>query len=150
MIFDSYLAICLAHIQFYFTSNISVSEGFKLGPIKELLPDISYGKIKLALAQMEKSTGQVIGEVRIFFSSMAIFYEIGPFYTFLLLCTHAYLFNVKPTIDFRSFRGGEGGEPGIIIECIHETFYDDKTQELKLVLSFCYIKKEFENRWFLI
>jgi hypothetical protein len=67
LIFDSYLAICLAHIQFYFTSNISFSEGFKLGPIKELLPDISYGKIKLALAQMEKSTGQVIGEVRIFF-----------------------------------------------------------------------------------
>ena len=39
------------------------SEGFRLGPIKEQLPAIGFGKIKLALAQLEKSTGQVIQEV---------------------------------------------------------------------------------------
>ena len=47
----------------FFNLSAFVSEGFKLGPIKERLPDISFGKIKLALAQMEKSTGQVIQEV---------------------------------------------------------------------------------------
>ena len=46
---------------FYF-----ISEGFRLGPIKTLLPEIGFGKIKLALAQRQKSSGQVIQEVRKF------------------------------------------------------------------------------------
>ena len=42
-----------------------ILEGFRFGPVKEQIPDISYGKVKLALAQMEKSSGQVMQEVRI-------------------------------------------------------------------------------------
>ncbi|XP_028395826.1 Werner syndrome ATP-dependent helicase-like [Dendronephthya gigantea] len=40
-------------------------DGFKLGPIKAQLPDVSYGQIKLALAQMGKSTGQAIHQTSV-------------------------------------------------------------------------------------
>ncbi|XP_046861031.1 Werner syndrome ATP-dependent helicase-like isoform X2 [Xenia sp. Carnegie-2017] len=40
------------------------SDGFKLAPIKEQLPDVSYGKIKLVLASWKRSGGEEFWETK--------------------------------------------------------------------------------------
>lgn len=62
---------------YFLTFLLRILEDVKLGPIKKLLPEVSFGKIKLALAQMQKSFSQAGREVRKFNTALIDVEHIG-------------------------------------------------------------------------